>query len=85
MVAWIWTSISYPSVPVILGSMFKAQQIEVVLQSKAFSGQGRRTYLHDSVLGWNDWLMIILMILFTLAFLVFYFAWGLGRFNGPLA
>ncbi len=39
------------AVPVILGAMFRAQQIEVVLQSRGFSGQSGRTYLRDSVLG----------------------------------
>ncbi len=43
------------AVPVILGAMFKAQQIEVVLQSKAFSGSPARTYLHDARLRPSDW------------------------------
>ncbi len=46
------------AVPVILGSMFKAQQLEVVLQAKAFSGRGTRTYLHESRLGTAEWLVI---------------------------
>jgi len=46
------------AVPVILGSMFKAQQLEVVLQAKAFSGRGVRTYLHESRLGAAEWLVI---------------------------
>ncbi len=46
------------AVPVILGSMFKAQQLEVVLQAKAFSGRGTRTYLHESRLGAAEWLVI---------------------------
>jgi energy-coupling factor transport system permease protein len=36
------------AVPVILGALFKAQQVEVVLQSRGFSGRRGRTYLHDS-------------------------------------
>lgn len=46
------------AVPVILGSMFKAQQLEVVLQAKAFSGRGVRTYLHESRLGVAEWSVI---------------------------
>jgi energy-coupling factor transport system permease protein len=46
------------AVPVILGSMFKAQQLEVVLQAKAFSGRGARTYLHESRLGAAEWAVI---------------------------
>lgn len=46
------------AVPVILGAMFKAQQIEVVLQAKAFSGGGDRTYLHDTRLGGAEWATI---------------------------
>lgn len=46
------------AVPVILGAMFKAQQIEVVLQAKAFSGRGDRTYLHESTLGAAEWATI---------------------------
>ena len=38
------------AVPVSLGALFKAQQVEVVLQSRGFSGRRGRTYLHESKL-----------------------------------
>ncbi|MGB7413802.1 MAG: energy-coupling factor transporter transmembrane component T [Thermosynechococcaceae cyanobacterium] len=46
------------AVPLILGAMMKSQKLEVVLQSKAFSGSADRTYLHESVLSKTDWAVI---------------------------
>lgn len=54
------------AVPVILGAMFRAQQLEVVLQAKAFSGRGKRTYLHESVLRGGEWLVIALSAIMLL-------------------
>jgi energy-coupling factor transport system permease protein len=48
------------AVPVILGSMFKAQQLELVLQAKAFSGASTRTWLHEARLRARDWAVIAL-------------------------
>jgi energy-coupling factor transport system permease protein len=69
------------AVPLILGAMVKSQQLEVVLQSKAFTGSSDRTYLHESVLGSSDWAVIVLfLVLFALA-AVLYFTIGFGRFG----
>jgi energy-coupling factor transport system permease protein len=69
------------AIPLILGAMVKSQQLEVVLQSKAFTGSGDRTFLHDSVLTLLDWFVIgLFAVLFVLA-VVFYFATGFGRFG----
>jgi energy-coupling factor transport system permease protein len=69
------------AIPLILGAMVKSQQLEVVLQSKAFTGSGERTYLHDSVLTSLDWaVMILFATLFVLA-TVLYFTIGFGRFG----
>ncbi len=46
------------AIPVTLGAMFKAQQIEIVLQARGFSGSARRTYLHDSELGLSGRLVV---------------------------
>ena len=71
-------------VPLILGAMVKSQQIEVVLQSKAFSGDPDRTYLHESVLNHLDYAILFLFTLLLIAALVLYFGWGVGRFSGPI-
>jgi energy-coupling factor transport system permease protein len=68
------------SVPLILGAMVKAQQLEVVLQSKAFTGDPNRTYLHESVLRGADWAAIIFFIAFLVVMLVLYFWIGFGKF-----
>lgn len=47
------------AVPVILGAMFKAQQIEVVLMSKGFSGSPNRTFLHEIRMRPIDWKIVI--------------------------
>jgi energy-coupling factor transport system permease protein len=69
------------AIPLILGAMVKSQQLEVVLQSKAFTGSSERTYLHESILMPLDWSVIVLFVtLFVLA-AVLYFTIGFGRFG----
>ncbi len=72
------------AVPLILGAMVKSQMLEVVLQSKAFSGSPDRTYLHESHLGTGDYVLFAFFALFFVAAVVAYFAWGIGRFGGPI-
>lgn len=69
------------AIPLILGAMVKSQQLEVVLQSKAFTGSGERTYLHDSILGPLDWAVIILFATLFVVAAVLYFTIGFGRFG----
>lgn len=71
------------AVPLILGAMVKSQMLEVVLQSKAFTGSPDRTYLHESELGPLDYLMIAFFVLLLIAAAVAYFTVGFGRFGGP--
>ena len=71
-------------VPLILGAMVQSQQLEVVLQSKAFSGDPDRTYLHESIFNNIDYAILIFFTLFFIAALVLYFGWGVGRFSGPI-
>ena len=68
------------AVPLILGAMVKSQQLEVVLQSKAFTGDSDRTYLHESVLLTADWIVIVLFVLLFILATVFYFWMGVGKF-----
>ncbi|MFZ4729273.1 MAG: energy-coupling factor transporter transmembrane component T family protein, partial [Pseudanabaena sp.] len=42
------------AVPLILNSLSKSQKLEIVLQSKGFSGSSDRTYLHESALTMPD-------------------------------
>jgi energy-coupling factor transport system permease protein len=72
------------AVPLILGAMVKSQMLEVVLQSKAFSGNRDRTYLHESELGTGDYALFALFAVFFVVAMVAYFAWGVGRFGGPV-
>lgn len=68
------------AVPLILNSLAKSQKLEVVLQSKAFSGNSDRTYLHESKLRTADyWLMFGSSFLFVIAIAV-YFSMGVGKF-----
>jgi energy-coupling factor transport system permease protein len=68
------------AIPLILGAMVKSQQLEVVLQSKAFTGSADRTYLHESVLRVLDWVVIAILALLFVAAVVLYFWRGVGRF-----
>lgn len=68
------------AVPLILGAMLKSQKLEVVLQSKAFSGSGDRTYLHKSELTSLDYgVMVGALVTFAIA-LFAYLIWGIGTF-----
>jgi energy-coupling factor transport system permease protein len=71
------------AVPLILGAMVKSQQLEVVLQSKAFSGDPDRTYLHESVLKPRDFTLIAIFALFLVTVIVLYIVTGFGKFTVP--
>ncbi len=72
------------AVPLILGALVKSQQLEVVLQSKAFSGSPDRTYLHESILRPPDYALIIFFALFFIAAFYLLIAYGIGTFGGPI-
>ncbi|MFP4266767.1 MAG: energy-coupling factor transporter transmembrane component T family protein [Spirochaetaceae bacterium] len=68
------------AIPLILTSMVESQMIEVVLQSKAFTGSPDRTYLHESLISKEDVAMFTFFGLFLVIATVSYFVWGVGRF-----
>lgn len=72
------------AVPLILGAMVKAQQLEVVLQSKGFTGSPQRTFLHESRLQTRDYLTLVLSTLGFAALLWLYLAHGVGKFRWGL-
>jgi len=72
------------AIPLILGAMVKSQQLEVVLQSKAFSGDSDRTYIHQSILRPMDWVLIAFFLLFFVVSLVLYIWFGIGKFYSPV-
>jgi energy-coupling factor transport system permease protein len=72
------------AVPLILGAMVKSQQLEVVLQSKAFSGSPNRTYLYDSVLNPPDYALIVFFTIFFIAAVFLMVTYGIGKFGGPI-
>jgi energy-coupling factor transport system permease protein len=71
------------AVPLILGAMVQSQQLEIVLQSKAFSGDPDRTYLHESILSKLDYFVLIFFTVFLIAAFVSWAVWGFGAFSGP--
>ncbi len=72
------------AVPLILNSMVKSQQLEVVLQSKAFSGSADRTYLHESVLKVPDYILMAFFGIFFIAAIVLMIVFRIGTFGGPI-
>jgi len=68
------------AIPLILGAMVKSQQLEVVLQSKAFTGSSDRTYLYESVLHRRDWAVIVFFALLLIVAVVLYVWQGVGQF-----
>jgi energy-coupling factor transport system permease protein len=71
------------AVPLILGAMVQSQQLEIVLQSKAFSGDPDRTYLHESVLSPLDYGVLIFFTIFLIAAFASWIIWRFGAFGGP--
>ncbi len=68
------------AVPVTLSSLFRAQQIEVALQARGFSGRPERTYLHEAELRAADAAVIVGSALVLAAALYLHASRGLGRF-----
>lgn len=68
------------AIPLILGAMVKSQQLEAVLQARAFTGSGERTYLHESRLRGMDWVVILLCLALFIVALTLYFWLGVGKF-----
>lgn len=66
------------AVPLILGSLLRAQTLDVVLQSKAFRGTADRTYMDEINLRTADYVMISAMILVLVGAIVMrlFFGWG---------
>ena len=67
--------------PLILGALIKSQQLEVVLQSKAFSGSAERTYLVPLQLRARDWLVMSAAAVSVIVALFLRFAYGVGAFG----
>jgi energy-coupling factor transport system permease protein len=71
------------AIPLILGAMARSQALEVVLQSKAFSGDPDRTYLHQVRLFGIDYLLMVGAGVFVLLAIAGYGLAGIGRFGMP--
>jgi energy-coupling factor transport system permease protein len=80
---WIQKAKVYAAiaVPLILNAMTKSQKLEVVLQAKAFSGDPNRTFLHESVLKFTDYLVMICFIILLIVTLILYGRFGVGKFS----
>jgi len=61
--------------------MANSQQLEVVLQSRAFTGSSDRTYLHESVLRRVDYAVMLLFVLVLVVAAALYFDAGIGKFS----
>ncbi len=69
------------AVPLILGALLKSQSLEIALQSRAFSGDPDRTYLHESTLGAAEYGVLTACVFFLVGALIAYFAWDVGAFG----
>jgi energy-coupling factor transport system permease protein len=69
------------AIPLILNSLSKSQKLEIVLQSKGFSGSSQRTYLHESALTIADYLLMIGSSLLFVIAIAIYFRFGIGKFG----
>jgi energy-coupling factor transport system permease protein len=71
------------AVPLILGALVRSQTLDIVLQSKAFTGSPERTYLHEARLRVADYAVMAASGLFVIVAAIAYFGRGIGRFGGP--
>lgn len=80
--SWIKRSQVYArvAIPLILNSLSKSQKLEIVLQSKAFSGSSQRTYLHESQLTNADYSLMIASALLLIGAIALYSISGVGKF-----
>jgi energy-coupling factor transport system permease protein len=69
------------AVPLILGSMVRSQQLEVVLAARAFSGSPQRTYLHDTTMRTVDWMVVTVCVALVVIALWLRVTAGVGRFD----
>jgi len=69
------------AVPLMLSAIVKSQQLEIVLQSKAFAASPNRTYLHDTRLQSGDHVLITVSAVFLFGAVTAYIIWGVGRFS----
>jgi len=69
------------AVPLVLGALIKSQQLEVVLQSKAFSGSAERTYLVSLELRMRDRVVIGISALMIVVVPILRFGYGIGAFH----
>src|SRR5215831_4900453 len=69
------------AVPLVLGILIKSQQLEVVLQSKAFSGSAERTYLEPLELRPRDRVVIGASVVLTVLAPLLRFGYGVGAFH----
>jgi energy-coupling factor transport system permease protein len=69
-------------VPLILGALLKAQTLEIVLQSKAFSGSPKRTFLNENDIKLRplDYVLLLGGILFFAGAIVTRLTLGWGTF-----
>jgi len=69
-------------VPLILGSLLKAQTLEIVLQSKAFSGSPQRTFLNENEIRLQplDYALLVGGIIFFVGAIVTRLTLGWGAF-----
>ncbi len=72
------------AVPLILSAMVHSQELDVILQSKAFSGSPDRTYLHESQFTPLDYGVMVIFLLVLIVVLILYFGWDVGRFGDTI-
>ncbi len=68
-------------VPLILGALVRSQQLEVVLQSRAFNGDPDRTYFHEVKMTWVDHIVIALVFAGSIAAMYVRVWYGWGKFS----
>ncbi|MCD4673066.1 MAG: energy-coupling factor transporter transmembrane protein EcfT [Anaerolineaceae bacterium] len=68
-------------VPLILSALVRSQQLEVVLQSKAFNGDADRTYFHEVQMEIVDYFLISILFLFSIAAIYLRVQFGWGKFS----
>lgn len=69
------------AVPLILGALMRSQQLEVVLQARAFDGSPDRTYFHEVHLRRQDYVWIVVLLLILIGAVIGRIGFGWGEFS----
>lgn len=66
----------YLILPAVSGCVIKSEELARSMSARGFGAEKKRTMLRELKLTWTDWLVMIIAVLLTAAYLVFMYTYG---------